>query len=50
MTLQTDVRIDGGYHNIPAFSSKSAGIIITPRRGSFHLGKRSKSGGIISNE
>ena len=31
MTLQTDVRTDGrtdvGYHNIPAFSSKSAGII-----------------------
>ena len=28
MTLQTDGRIDGGYHNIPAFSLKSAGIII----------------------
>ena len=28
MTLQTDGRTDGwtGYHNIPAFSSKSAGI------------------------
>ena len=32
MTLQTDVRMDGrpdgrGYHNIPAFSSKRAGIM-----------------------
>ena len=30
MTLQTDVRTDGqtdgGYYNIPAFSSKSVGI------------------------
>ena len=29
MTLQTDVQMDGGYHNIiPAFSMKSAGIKI----------------------
>ena len=29
MTLQMDVQTDGGgYHNIPAFSSKSAGIMM----------------------
>ena len=27
VTLQTDGHMDRGYHNIPAFSSKSAGII-----------------------
>ena len=27
MTLRTDGRMDGGYNNIPAFSSKSPGII-----------------------
>ena len=28
MTLQMDVRMNGGYNNIPTFSSKSAGKII----------------------
>ena len=38
VTLQTDIRADGrvggggGYNNIPAFSSKSAGIKIMPMR------------------